>query len=307
VKELKRLATAGDNQFIPVENWQALASKGGLQAAFQTEDISGIAAVLRELYAQRDMLVQGIYELTGMSDIMRGASDPAETFGAQRLKAQFGSTRIRRRQRAVQKWIRDLYKLKAEIIAEHFEPQKLSEITGIAVSPEIVDVLRSDKLRGYRIDIETDSTVFEDEAALKEQTVEVMTAVGSFMREALPVVQAVPELSPLAFEMLEMGVRQLKRGRALEDVIEQAKQAVLQKVAQAQQQAQQQQQQPQAPPPPDPKALAEQARAATIQAKAQADMTLGAQEMQVRQQELTLKVRELELKQHDLQMKLQAA
>ena len=46
VKELKRLATAGDNQFIPVENWQALSSKGGLQAAFQTEDISGIAAVL---------------------------------------------------------------------------------------------------------------------------------------------------------------------------------------------------------------------------------------------------------------------
>ena len=97
-------------------------------------------------------------------------------------------------------------------------------------------MLRSDKLRGYRIDIETDSTVFEDEAALKEQTVEVMTAVGTFMREALPVVQAVPELSPLAFEMLEMGVRQLKRGRALEDVIEQAKQAILQKVAQAQQQ-----------------------------------------------------------------------
>ena len=139
VKELKRLATAGDNQFIPVENWQALSSKGGLQAAFQTEDISGIAAVLRELYQQRDMLVQGIYELTGIADIMRGATDPAETFGAQRLKAQFGSTRIRRRQRAVQKWIRDLYKLKAEIIAEHFEPQKLTEITGIAVSPEIVD------------------------------------------------------------------------------------------------------------------------------------------------------------------------
>jgi hypothetical protein len=306
VKELKRLATAGDNQFIPVENWQALSSKGGLQAAFQTEDISGIAAVLRELYQQRDMLVQGIYELTGIADIMRGATDPAETFGAQRLKAQFGSTRIRRRQRAVQKWIRDLYKLKAEIIAEHFEPQKLTEITGIAVAPEIVELLRSDKLRGYRIDIETDSTVFEDEAALKEQTVEVMTAVGSFMREALPVVQAVPELSPLAFEMLEMGVRQLKRGRALEDVIEQSKQAILEKVAQAKQQQQQQAQQPQTPPP-DPKAVAEQARAATIQAKAQAEMAIGPQEMQVRQQELALKMQELELKQRELQGKLATA
>lgn len=298
VKELKRLATAGDNQFIPVENWAALATKGGLQAAFQTEDISGIAGVLRELYTQRDMLVQGIYELTGIADIMRGASNPNETFGAQRLKAQFGSTRIRRRQRWVQKWIRDLYKLKAEIIAEHFEPRVLHAMTGIAVSPEIMQVLRSDKLRGYRIDIETDSTVFEDEAVVKEETVEVMTAVGTFMREALPVVQAVPELSPLAFEMLEMGVRQLKRGRTLEDVIEQTKQTVLQKVAQAQQR----QQQPQQAPPPDPRLQAEQARAAAVHAKAQADLALGAQEMQVKQQELALRMQELELKQRELQM-----
>ncbi|MCC6889624.1 MAG: hypothetical protein IT536_13905 [Hyphomicrobiales bacterium] len=233
VKELRRLATAGDNQFIPVENWQALASRGGLQAAFQTEDISAIAVVLRELYAQRDMLVHAIYELTGIADIMRGASDPSETLGAQKLKAQFGSTRIKRRQRAVQKWIRDLYRIKAEIVAEHFEPWVLEQMTGITVSPQLVALLRSDKLRGYRIDIETDSTVFEDEATRKQETVEAMTAIGSFMREALPVVQAVPELSPLAFAMLEMGVRQLKQGRAVEDVIEQTKQAVLQKVAQA--------------------------------------------------------------------------
>ena len=227
VKELKRLATAGDNQFIPVENWQALASKGGLQAAFQTEDISGIATVLRELYPQRDMLVQGIYELTGMSDIMRGASDPAEPSARSDSRrssarpASGGGSARSRNGSAISTSSRP--RSSPSILSR----RSCSEITGIAVSPEIVDVLRSDKLRGYRIDIETDSTVFEDEAALKEQTVEVMTAVGTFMREALPVVQAVPELSPLAFEMLEMGVRQLKRGRALEDVIEQAKQAVL--------------------------------------------------------------------------------
>ena len=152
-----------------------------------------------------------------------------------------------------------------------------------------------------------------------------MTAIGTFMHEALPVVQAVPELSPLAFEMLEMGVRQLKRGRALEDVIEQSKQAVLAKVAQNQQQQHQRQS-----PPPDPKTLAEQARAATIQANPLpipsphnpsktgvnalslgegwvGAMALGAQEMQVRQQELALKMQELELKQRELQTKLQAA
>lgn len=265
VKELKRLATAGDNQFIPVENWAALTTKGGLQTAFQTEDISMIAVVLKELYAQRDMLVQSIYELTGIADIMRGSSDPNETLGAQQLKAQFGSSRIKRRQRAVQKWVRDIYKLKAEIMAEHFEPQVLQEMTGLQITPEVMQILRSDKLRAYRIDIETDSTVFEDEATVKQQTTEVMAAVGQFLREAIPAAQAAPEMVPLLFEMLEVGVRQFKRGRALEDVIEQTKNALTQKAQQ--------------PPPPDPKVVEAQQKAAMEKEKADRDAALQAQKL----------------------------
>src|SRR5512139_95850 len=135
VKELSRLANAGDNQFIPVENYQALATKGGLAASFQTEDISIIAQVLMQLYQQRDMLVQQIWEQVGIADIMRGSSNASETLGAQQLKAQFGSQRLQRRQRAVQRWVRDLLKLKAEIIAEHFEPEVLEQMTGEKLTP----------------------------------------------------------------------------------------------------------------------------------------------------------------------------
>ncbi len=274
IAELKRLSTANDNQFIPVDNYEALVTKGGLAGQFQSEDISMIALVLKELYIQRDMLVQSIYELTGIADIMRGSSDPNETLGAQQLKAQFGSTRIKRRQRAVQKWIRDLYKLKAEIIAEHFEPQVLKEMTGIEVTPEVLQILRSDKLRGYRIDIETDSTVFEDDAAVKQQTTEALTAIGGFFREALPAVQQAPELAPLAFEMVGMAARNLKKGRELEDIIEQTKNAIMEKVAAAKNQ----------PPPVDPKVQAEAAKAQQAMQQAdqkhQQDMAKGAQEME---------------------------
>lgn len=299
-KELKRLATANDNQFIPVENYQSLATKGGLAAAFQTEDISMIAVVLKELYVQRDMLVQAIYELTGIADIMRGASDPQETLGAQELKAQFGSTRIKRRQRAVQKWIRDLYKIKAEIIAEHFEPAVLQEMTGIQISPEIVQILRSDKLRAYRIDIETDSTVFEDEASVKQQTTEALTAIGGFFREALPAVMQAPELAPLAFEMVGMAARNLKKGRELEDMIEQTKQAIMQKVAQAQQN-----------PPPNPEqqklemqAQLEQQKMAAEQQKAQTEIAFKEKELEIKRQELEIKVQEMQAK---LEMERQKA
>ena len=285
VKELKRLATAGDNVFIPVENYAALSQKGGLTAAFQSEDISLIAVVLKELYVQRDMLVQAIYELTGIADIMRGSSDPNETLGAQELKAQFGSTRIKRRQRAVQKWIRDLYKLKAEIIAEHFEAEVLQEMTGVQVTPEVMQILRSDKLRGYRIDIETDSTVFEDEASVKQQTSEALQAIGGFFREALPAVQAAPELAPLAFEMVGMAARNLKKGRELEDIIEQTKQAIMQKVEAAKQNPQ--------PSPEQQKAELEKQKA---EAKVQQDQQKHELAMQAKQQEMQFKLQELQLK-----------
>lgn len=258
VKELKRLARAGDNEFIPVENWSALSEKGGLTAQFETEDISQIATVLKELYVQRDMLVRGIYEVTGIADIMRGASDPNETLGAQKLKAQFGSTRLKKRQRNVQKWIRDIYKLKAEIMAEHFEADVLGQMTGQQVSPEVMQLLRSDKLRSYRIDIETDSTVFEDAEAEKAATVEMLTSVAGFLEKGVPAVQQVPQLAPLVFEMLAVGLRTFKEGRKLEDVIEQVAQSLIQ--------AQQQ------PPKPDPKQQEMEAKGKMMQEKHQMDM-----------------------------------
>jgi hypothetical protein len=223
IPELRRLARAGDNEFIPVKDYAALSQKGGLVGQFQSEDIKPISDVLTQLYTQRDQLVQGIYEVTGIADIMRGSTDPSETLGAQQLKAQFGSTRIKKRQRAVQKWIRDIYKLKAEIIAEHFEPEVLGNMTGQQVSPEVIKLLRSDKLRSYRIDIETDSTIFEDAQEQKQATVEMLTSVGGFLKEAIPAATSNPALGPMLFEMLSIGLRSFKEGRKLEDVVEQTK------------------------------------------------------------------------------------
>jgi hypothetical protein len=240
--ELRRLASAGDNEFIPVANYAELMQKGGLAKAFETEDITVIATVLNELYKQRDMLVQAIYELTGISDIVRGATNPNETLGAQQLKAQFGSNRLRRRQNDVARFIRDLYQLKAQIIAEHFEPDVLSQMTGIQVTPEMMQILRDEKARGYQIDVETDSTSFEDAEQEKKSRIEFLTAVSQFLSATVPLATQMPMIAPLLVQMLNFGVRGFKTGRELEDVIEQTGQQIQQMMTQ-----------PKPPPPPDPK------------------------------------------------------
>jgi hypothetical protein len=235
VPELKRLGNANDNEFIAAENYAALTQKGGLTAAFQTEDLGPTAKVLGELYRQKEMLVQAIYEVTGISDIIRGSTKASETATAQNLKSQFGSLRLKRQQRQIQRWIKDIYKIKAEIIAEHFEPDVLQQMTGIQVMPEMVDLMRSDKMRGYSIDVETDSTVFEDEQAEKQARIEVLGAIGQFMTQSLPVAQAQPILVPVMMEMLGFTVRTFKAGRELEDKFEEAAQQLQDQVQKAMQ------------------------------------------------------------------------
>jgi hypothetical protein len=302
VKELSRLANAGDNQFIPVENYAALATKGGLAAAFQSEDLSVIAQVLLQLYQQRDMLVAQIWEIVGIGDIQRGSSDPNETLGAQQLKAQFGGQRMMRRQRTIQKWVRDLLKIKAEILAEHFEPQILMQMTGVFPDPadpesaqvieQAFQLLKSDKMRGYRIDIETDSTVFEDAESEKKSVSEALGAITQFMATWGPMVQQQPELGPLAFELLKFGLKGFKATRAIEDAIEDAARK-LEEMAQ----------QPKPPSPEEAKLQAEQAKMegemqfkqADAQIKAQSEQQRLVFEQQKHEQEMAFKREEHEM------------
>jgi hypothetical protein len=129
--QLSQLATAGDNEFLPYKGFANMIEKGGLKGVFQTEDLAPIMTVVQGLFEQRQSLMQTIYEVTGISDVIRGASNPNDTATAQRIKGQFGSLRITTRQARVQECVRDCFRLKAEIIAEHYTRENLQEMTGI--------------------------------------------------------------------------------------------------------------------------------------------------------------------------------
>lgn len=293
IAELKRLPRAGDNEFIPSINFAALASKGGLAVAFQTEDIQPMIAVLEGLYKQRDMLIQSIYEITGISDIMRGASKSDETATAQNIKAQFGSMRLKDRQREVQRWIRDNYRIKAELIGEHFEPEHIASMCGMNVEDptfqQAVAMLKSEEKRAYQIDIETDSTVFEDAEQEKQSRTELLTAMGGFAQQWMPVVAAAPEMMPLVGEMLAFGVRGFKAGRQLEDVIDQTMQAMQQKLSA-----------PPQPPPPDPAVM-------KVEAEMKRDEQSHQMDMQSKQLDQQAKVMDLQFKQQSAGIDIEKA
>jgi len=183
----------------------------------------------------REVIKRDLYEVTGISDVIRGASKASETLGAQQMKAQFASLRLSERKANVERFARDVLRLKAEVMAEQFSPETLAEISGYAEMPgnatdpeamprfqAAVDLLRNQKLRAFRIDVETDSTVLPDRQQEQQETVAFLQAVTPFMEKMYAAIQSMPTGAPLFRELLMMGVRSFRKGRPVEAAFEQA-------------------------------------------------------------------------------------
>ena len=128
----ERLEEAMDGELLPAtEDVLSLVQGGGLDKFVWLMPLDTAINALQQLYVQREQIKQTIFEVSGLSDIMRGSSDPQETLGAQEIKAQFGSMRTQEQQRDVQRLCRDLFRLKAEIICNTFDPSNIQMMTGM--------------------------------------------------------------------------------------------------------------------------------------------------------------------------------
>lgn len=144
-KQLPDLMNSGDNVFLPFEEWSELQANGGIEAAMQALPLEAISVVLDRLGMQRQTLISLIYELSGISDLARGQTDPNETLGAQKLKKSFGSGRFRARETESRRLAAEGYTIKGEVIAEHFPRLQLQEMSGIPLpTQDEIDAARAE-------------------------------------------------------------------------------------------------------------------------------------------------------------------
>jgi len=282
-EELGNLFNTAEGTMIPAHNWQAFSERGGFRGSMDFVPIESTAQVLVGMYQERIRLIQSIYELTGISDIQRGSTDPRETKGAQLLKAQFSSLRLMPRQKKVERFVRDLFRLMAEVIGEVFSPETMTRVTGLNVTPEILDLLRDDN--SYQIEVETDSTILPDEAADKAAVGEYLQAVAGFMQ--MQAQGGIPR--EIALKILLWASRRFKVSREIEDLIEGT---------------------PQESPGPDKQqvdVMKEQAKAQFAQQKLQLDVAKLDGEQRLKWAELELKEKELEQEKMEIMFKAQAA
>lgn len=129
--EIMKMQDAGDNEMVAATNVQALSESGGLAGNIWMMPIEQAANVINVLTVRQEAAKAIIYEITGISDIMRGATDSQETYGAQKIKTQWGTQRLKKMQAEFQRYVRDIIRLKSQIIANKFQVETLMEMTGI--------------------------------------------------------------------------------------------------------------------------------------------------------------------------------
>ncbi|TBA65351.1 hypothetical protein [Rhizobium ruizarguesonis] len=270
----KAMRPDNDTVMVPIPEWAAFTDKGGSNAIV-TLPIDQVQKVIVACIEVRKQLVEDVYQITGISDIVRGDTQASETATAQRIKSQWGSIRIRDRQAELARFARDIVNLAGEIICDQFQPETLMLVSGIQLPTaaqkqqvqmqmqqqqmaqqqaamraqqigqpapppqppqlppemqkmmeqptidEVVQLLRNDSVRGFRIDIETDSTIEPDEDAEKQRRMEFVQMVGGFMQQAGAIAQQTPMLVPVMVETLLFAARGFRAGRQLENTLEQ--------------------------------------------------------------------------------------
>ena len=228
--ELQRLFSEGENNtLIPVQNWMAFAEKQGMKGAIDLVDITPFAQALAQCYQAMEQVKGQIYELMGIADIQRGQSDPNETLGAQIIKSNNASGRLKTMQHAVVDFATSLLSIKAQIICNHFTDETLVQISGAMqlseqdkqLIPQAIELLRNQAAKNFRIEVTSDSMIYQDEQQEKSDRIAFLSAVSSFMSSALPAAAQSPELTPMLCEMLKFGVTAFKAGKQLEGIIDQ--------------------------------------------------------------------------------------
>ncbi len=146
---------------VPVSNWSAFGTNGGDPIIWLPLEM--IANTIAGLVDLRRQLIDDVYQITGLSDIMRGESDANETLGAQELKSQYGSVRIRDKQQDLVRIARDLTRIDAEIMSENFDKQTLLDMSqmDLPTDAEIKKQIKELEDQGKKIIAETEKKVKE--------------------------------------------------------------------------------------------------------------------------------------------------
>lgn len=223
----RMLNEAVENELIPVDSWAAFAEKGGIKGSTDWLPIEQIAGTIGILVAQRQQLIELMFQATGMSDILRGSTQSGETATAQSIKAKFASVRVQAMQDDFARFATELQKLRAEVIVKHFDDENIVKQTNMEMSPDAPHIpqalqLMRDQFAVFRISIKSETLAAQDMAAIRQEKAEFIQGLSGFLTAAQPLIDKHPAAAPTLLEMLKWAMTGFKGSSTIEGVLDQA-------------------------------------------------------------------------------------
>lgn len=272
------LDNATEGKAIPVLNWAAFAQQGGFQGAMAFLPIDQFVKAVEVLVAKRQECIMLLQQITGNSDIMRGGGQ-VKTATQSRMEGRFGASRTRSRQKELLRFAQDGARIRAAIIAKHFDaetiikrsnieaaetievpppppppmpppqpgmppappppPQLPKKVPNRKLIDEAVALLKSD-ISAYRIEIADDSLAMTDYDAIQQERTGLIQALGGFFQAMLPMMQD-PAQRPYVVRLSQWLVAGQRGAAQAETILDEAARAAEQAAAAPK------------PPPVDPK------------------------------------------------------
>jgi hypothetical protein len=244
----RMLNQAAHNQLIPVDNWAMFAEKGGIRGQVDWLPLEMVVKTLEYLTSRKMTLSTEVFELLGISDIQRGMAASRETATTQRLKAQFGSARATKATAEISRFVTDCYRMRAEIICRHWQPQTIMTVSQIDKTPdaqlagEAVQLMKTDPTIAMRVKISAENITAPDWELEKSLRVDFLGALSGFLASASGMVEKFPGTAQSMLQIVQWVASGFKGAKSIEGVMDQALAALAADQAK-----------PKEPPPPTPR------------------------------------------------------
>lgn len=129
-QDIENLFNGDDGQMTPMKKTMGADD---IKKTLIFKPILEIATTIDKLEQRKIIIINNIRDITGLSDIVRGVTAPSETATAQELKGNFAISRIQPIQKMEEVFIRNSYRLAAELLVENYSINELAKITNLKI------------------------------------------------------------------------------------------------------------------------------------------------------------------------------
>ena len=232
-----------ENDMIPVDNWDMFAEKGGLRGTVDWFPVQDIVGVLQTLKGSLSETIELLYEVTGLSDIMRGGNtDQYTAASTNELKAKFGSIEIQSFQDEYARFCSELESIKAEVISKHFMPESIEKQSNARFLPQAdqqliqpaIALMKSQDLR-WRVKIQPESIAITDFAQLRNERTEFLNTMATYIQSAQAAAKSIPGSLPVMLEFIKYAMAGFRGANDMEGILDSAIDQAMQAAQQPQQ------------------------------------------------------------------------